>query len=260
VTVSASIYKYPWTRNNLLPERWGGTSSALKLFGVDVILNFAGPSSQGSEDEETDRPGVTIRDKSSGIEAMERWILGDSMIKHVRSIFGSHNACLRGKGIYDILSYVSDNGHRLNHTAAVVLLIGTNDVANNMELSVFERGYADLINRIKRVASWSVVFLCTILPRPVDARSKNRGVGPYNNIISRLADQPRCAFIPTWRAFCVQSERADLQYFAQDGLHLNHQGVCRLEDILRSKINDKMLLMYRQRFFRVFPSSGKFVC
>jgi lysophospholipase L1-like esterase len=180
-------------------------------------------------------------------QKIERWILGDSMIRHLNDIYGSVNISLRGKGIVDLSRYVLDNSQKLAKAAAVALLIGTNDIANNMDLENFERYYVDTINQVKRAAPQSVVFLCTILPRPVDAVSGEWFA--YNKIISQLAGQPRCAFVPTCRSFSGPSGQPDWRYFAKDGLHLNDKGVSRLQEVLRSKLNDKMIHMYYQRFF-----------
>ena len=181
------------------------------------------------------------------VRRVRRLIIGDSMIKNLKTLSDSKIIVRRGARVGDLGSAIEENMDNLD---GIIIHVGTNDVGSQTDLSIFERTFVDLINLLKRRASKGILFLSNILPRPRDGRRHDWG--RYNRIISNVARQPRCVYINGCRTFSWPNGAPDKSCFAQDGLHLNSRGTELLSEIITSRSNYKMIGMYKDKFAKYF--------
>ena len=173
----------------------------------------------------------------------KRAIIGDSMIRQVKTILGSTLLVCRGAKVLDLLQFKITDAEDMD---AIILHVGTNDVGSRTDWVTFEKRYTELINALKRSAPKAIIFLSNVLPRPRDQRTNTWG--KYNAIIADLARQPRCAFINGCKAFSWPNGKPNRDLFHEDGLHLNQKGTKLLEEVFASRANDKMIGMYKEKY------------
>jgi lysophospholipase L1-like esterase len=121
---------------------------------------------------------------------------------------------------------------RLN-PAAVVLLMGTNDIEIGVPPEVIGRNFQAIIQSLKSKLPGVPIVLCRMFPssetkkRPVDAIKKVNAI--YDSIVR---NDPQITVVDTWTLFANAEGNADSQFFP-DLLHLNAAGYDRWAGGLR---------------------------
>ena len=179
-------------------------------------------------------------ERTSSTAKFERLVIGDSMLRDLRPPLGAKVIVARGAKTSSLLDRTRDEIHHVNDRIhALVLMVGTNDVADGESLSKFESDYDSLVRKLARRGP-KRLWLVNILPRPRDVKPRVRG---YNAVISAIARSRGCIFVNAFKSFTDTRGLPRLQFFNQDGLHLSKSGSERLFDILASHLNDKMIHM-----------------
>ncbi len=99
----------------------------------------------------------------------------------VSQMKGVDNAIYRYRK--DLLSFKSD---------AIIIFLGTNDAAGNVNLDNFERDYYKIVGDVKHFNSGAKIFLVSTLPR----RDIDKGqLENYNRIIRKISDEYGAYFV-----------------------------------------------------------------
>ena len=147
--------------------------------------------------------GVDFRGKFTGMKLANRGIGGDTT---------------RG-----MLIRVKEDVLALN-PAAIVLLLGTNDIEVGLDPDVIGRNFKKILAAIKANSPSVPIILCRIFPSSAE-RSRPRETIERVNALYEAAvkGDPQVTVLDTWTLFADKSGNADPQWF-KDLLHLNVAG------------------------------------
>jgi lysophospholipase L1-like esterase len=123
---------------------------------------------------------------------------------------------------------------------AVYIMIGINDIANNVPDTMILRNYAQIISRIHAESPRTAVYVQSVLPTnnsfPEFERHQNKDghIRAVNAALEKNAAAGRYTFVNLYPLFLDQSGRLDAK-FTNDGLHLKGDGYRVWKDYLSSK-------------------------
>lgn len=107
--------------------------------------------------------------------------------------------------------------------AAVVLLIGTNNVTDLDPPCAIHLGVAAVVNRLRHMLPETPILLLSLLPRGPDLAWEADRVAAVNRLNRRLADGDKVHFLDLQDAFRCEPV-ARCRYFTPDNLHLSDAG------------------------------------
>ena len=113
----------------------------------------------------------------------------------------------------------------------IVVYIGGNDSARNVDLGLIEEKYEQLISILKSANPNIRLVLCKIAPRG------DTDVTFVNAIIERLSVRHSCEIVDQYRAFFDRHGELILRYYGQhDQIHLSISGTRRLLGYINEKV------------------------
>jgi len=110
----------------------------------------------------------------------------------------------------------------------IFIMIGINDLLNNIETTKILDNYQKIITTIKNDSPKTKIYIESVLPlnfeldkskRPVN----NQNISDFNNNLKNFADNSTIFYINLFPAFLNSSNQLDKQY-TLDGIHLNGSG------------------------------------
>ena len=121
--------------------------------------------------------------------------------------------------------------------AAVVLLIGTNDLEENASVGDVATNVELILEGLRRSDPDLPVFLCEVFPSSAQMSRPANKIQEINRLYRRLASaHPEVHLIETWAPFADESGNAKEEEFP-DLLHPNELGYRKWADILRPSLS-----------------------
>ena len=166
-------------------------------------------------------------------------VLSDSILKYCYFLPLAILLAITGAGVEEFIhkQFRGEIVQDWAHYNLCILHLGTNDVANGNARYVFPR-IKRLITLIRRRNPHIKFIVCSILPRPRDHRRTRRTIRRVHEALRSWARTTSgVAFYPSHRSFTSDFKiRADQSLFCWDGLHLNHEGVGRMERLIKQLV------------------------
>ena len=144
-------------------------------------------------------------------------LLSNSKIKN-RGIMGDST-----EGVLNRLNQITQSKPQ-----KIFIMIGINDLLNNIETTKILDNYQKIITTIKNDSPKTKIYIESVLPlnfeldkskRPVN----NQNISDFNNNLKNFADNSTIFYINLFPAFLNSSNQLDKQY-TLDGIHLNGSG------------------------------------
>ncbi|MFL9483608.1 GDSL-type esterase/lipase family protein [Chitinophagaceae bacterium LWZ2-11] len=113
--------------------------------------------------------------------------------------------------------------------AKLFIMIGINDVANNVPDSIIVRNYTKIIKRINEESPATQVYIQSVLPTNNNFtefkrhQNKDEHVKAINKALKVLAGQMNCVYVDLYAVMLDSEGKFDKQY-TNDGLHLTGEG------------------------------------
>lgn len=110
----------------------------------------------------------------------------------------------------------------------IFIMIGINDLLNNIETTKILDNYQKIITTIRNDSPKTKIYIQSVLPlnfeldktkRPIN----NQNISDFNNSLKNLTDNSTIFYIDLFPAFLDSSNQLDKQY-TLDGIHLNGSG------------------------------------
>lgn len=113
--------------------------------------------------------------------------------------------------------------------AKLFIMIGINDVANNVPDSIIVRNYTKIIKRINEESPATQVYIQSVLPTNNNFtefkrhQNKDEHVKAINKALKALAENTNSVFVDLYAAMLDNEGKLDKKY-TNDGLHLTGEG------------------------------------
>jgi lysophospholipase L1-like esterase len=125
---------------------------------------------------------------------------------------------------------------------AVVLLIGTNDLAGGAAPATVLAAIRSIVGELRASIARMPIFLCRIPPRRYEAGVTQAKILEVNTGLRRLASHVRgVTLVDTWTLFQGQPGQPDLALLP-DGLHPGPQGYARWASVMRRHFRARGLI------------------
>lgn len=110
--------------------------------------------------------------------------------------------------------------------AAIVLLIGTNDIGNGADPADTAENIEDILMAIKKANPKLKIVVCKVMPRGEQGNSDYKEkIKKLDGLIEQeVKDNPNIAICDTWTAFADENGGPIAADFNPDRLHLNAAG------------------------------------
>lgn len=144
-------------------------------------------------------------------------LLSNSKIKN-RGIMGDST-----EGVLNRLNQITQSKPQ-----KIFIMIGINDLLNNIETTKILDNYQKIITTIRTDSPKTKIYIESVLPlnfeldkskRPIN----NQNISDFNNSLKKLTDNSTIFYIDLFSAFLDSSNQLDKQY-TLDGIHLNGSG------------------------------------
>lgn len=156
-----------------------------------------------------------------------KWLTGDSTVI---------NRGINGDNTTGILNRLDDIIVR--QPSKLFILIGINDIANNISDIEIIDNYRQIIKRVKSESPGTILYLQSILPVNISANSFLHNYDKQSHIISTnlLLEQLATSdvFVNIYPLFLNVEQKMDLKY-SIDGLHLNYDGYLKWVSFLKQQ-------------------------
>ena len=131
---------------------------------------------------------------------------------------------------------------------AILLHIGTNNLARNFDAHAVLTEMGNLIRLIKKINDKIHIVVSGILPRLTDFDVSDKSIKEYNKLLSRVCKDCNVMMIRSFNGFTSGKEPRGIKewLFARDGLHLNTRGSYILSQLFRVQFSDRNVLMRRE--------------
>ncbi|MCG7869795.1 MAG: hypothetical protein JAY74_25920, partial [Candidatus Thiodiazotropha taylori] len=198
----------------------------------------------------------SVPHKASGADVNDRKILliGDSIFHAINAkglINGIQKHSRGGATVSELIQDISVYDFKAFNK--VIIYVGGNDCARNIEQTDFEDKYDELLSLIKASNNECGIFLCKIAPRgDID-------VTPFNNSIERIAlywekQNVRCIH-ESHDYFYGKNSMPAYRYYGSDGIHMSSSGTKRLLNAIDDSV--KIVTNYALcTFNRVAPQGN----
>jgi len=104
----------------------------------------------------------------------------------------------------------------------VFLLIGINDLNSGRKVEQMEKGYRELLQRIREKRPDLRIYVQSVLPTRGAHEKQNEPVRQFNAKLKVLAEEFKCSFIDL-HVLMIDAEGKLKAEFTNDGLHLNDE-------------------------------------
>jgi lysophospholipase L1-like esterase len=160
--------------------------------------------------------------------------LGDSITHHGlwESWFPELRTANRGIRSETVRQVTDRLGSAIDHSAAVSVLIGTNDLAglaDTTDVAVIGARFHDLVARINEMAPNTAVLVNSVMPRQ---QKYADAIERLNDHYRTIAERTESTFLDLWPALATP-QRTLRPEFTLDGLHLTGAGYQAWTDVLR---------------------------
>lgn len=169
-------------------------------------------------------PGRTVFAGSSSIRFWERLVEDLGAWAPVQRGFG-------GSTTWEVVEWVWETVTR-HDPDAVVLFVGTNDIAFGSTSEEVADAYRCLVERIAQDLGDVPISYISITPTPARWASWPEADAANQLIASIAADWPDLHFIDTSPAFLATGQPPDASLFISDGLHLSEAGYALWRDLV----------------------------
>ena len=164
--------------------------------------------------------------------------LGDSITQgwgDFKGVFPGMKLANRGIGgdtTRGMLIRLEEDALSLN-PAAVVLLLGTNDIEVGIEPEAIGRNFEKIVQAIKRKSATTPIVLCRMFPSSPEKNRPSDTIQKVNSLYeAAVSGDPQITVVDTWTLFADATGNADKIWF-KDLLHLNAEGYARWAAALR---------------------------
>ncbi len=169
---------------------------------------------------------------------------GDSITKRydLETYFGDHviNQGIDGETAADLLKRMKTSVYDYN-TQKMFLLIGTNDLAYDEEITDIVEDIEKIIQKTQNHNPHTKIYIESVLPvakRAFDGNRSNQTIKELNQKIKSLCDEMNVTYISLYDAFLDKDGYLKEEY-TKDGLHLSEAGYRHLTTLLKKYVNEK---------------------
>jgi len=179
---------------------------------------------------------------------LKKLLLADSICKYVGDLPGVEQKIIRGAYFETFAEKINDGEIVLSGIDAILIHIGTNNMALNFEPQSVLAQLGSLIRAIHRQSVTAHVIVSGILPRLFDLKVSERPVKEYNKMLARVCRDHRLMMIRSYNAFISGKEPRGVKewLYARDGLHLSDRGSYVLTQMFRVQFSDMNILKRRE--------------
>jgi len=142
--------------------------------------------------------------------------LGDSLtMRHKWSAFKASNLGIDGDTSAGVLKRVSQT----YKADTIVLMIGVNDILQNIHLSKIQENYSKILDSFSKKQS---IYILSLLPVIDDRATKsiNEKIKTMNNWLKKKAKEKKLPFINLYPSFLDTNKKGLAKIYTTDGIHL----------------------------------------
>ena len=178
---------------------------------------------------------------------LKKLLLSDSICKHLGDLPGVTKKVVRGACIEDFGDLIMSGDLDIKGMDAILLHIGTNNLARNFDAHAVLIEMGSLIRLIKKINDKVHVVVSGILPRLIDFDQADKSIKEYNKLLSRVCRDCNVMMIRSFNGFTCGKEPNGIKewLFARDGLHLSTRGSYVLSQLFRVQFSDRNIVKRR---------------
>ena len=172
---------------------------------------------------------------------LKKILLADSIAKDIEPLPGVERYIIRGGRIGDFLTRLMDNSINLTGRDAILLHMGTNNVARDDSVTCVMTEMGNMVRIIRCKNPGIQVVISGILPRLVDQKTTETRVKEINKLLAIASRETNVVFMRSFNSYCDGKEPNGVKewLFAQDGLHLSSSGTKTLHQMFRVQFSDR---------------------
>ena len=158
--------------------------------------------------------------------------LGDSLtMRHNWSNFKASNMGIDGDSTAGVLSRM----HLSSHAQSIVLMIGVNDILNQVPLNKIQNNY---IKILKNFSPEQNIYILSLLPVIDDKQTKsiNQNIKTINRWLQAEVKKHNCNYINLYPHFLDKNAKGLHEIYTNDGIHLTAKAYRLWEKILRENL------------------------
>lgn len=166
---------------------------------------------------------------------------GDSMIEFGRWNEFFNNKNVKNRGISG--ERIEGFTHRLlnsqftENPKKIFVMIGVNDILNNIKLEKFTLNFSELVLTLKQTfPNTEDIFICSILPISMERNKKDKNIMHFNNEILKIIKAHHIKYVNLFPLFIDNSHHLKSDY-SYDGLHLNGNGYSIWQNAIQKHID-----------------------
>lgn len=157
------------------------------------------------------------------------------------------NSGINGNQTSDILSQMNERIYQYN-PSKVILLIGTNDLANNKSNEEILNNIRKIIIQIKENRPYAKIYVQSIYPINETIQKEadnlkdyktNKRISEVNKKLKEICKEEKVTYIDTYSALLDENKELKRTY-TEDGLHLTTLGYIKVTNVLMPYIKDEM--------------------
>lgn len=157
------------------------------------------------------------------------------------------NSGINGNQTSDILSQMNERIYQYN-PSKVILLIGTNDLANNKSNEEILNNIRKIIIQIKENRPYAKIYVQSIYPINETIQKEadnlkdyktNKRISEVNKKLKEICKEEKVTYIDTYSALLDENKELKRTY-TEDGLHLTALGYIKVTNVLMPYINDEI--------------------
>jgi len=173
------------------------------------------------------------------------YFLGDSLTDGCEWSELYSNPKIKNRGINgDTTSGVLNRINQITQTQPkkIFIMIGINDLLNNIENNKILENYQKIITNIRSNSPHTKIYIESILPLNFELDKTNRpinnqNISDFNKSLENLADNSNIFYIDLYSKFLNSSNQLDEKY-TLDGIHLNGQSYLIWKNEISKYINN----------------------
>ena len=142
------------------------------------------------------------------------------------------NSGVLGNGTVDILENISDRIYQYN-PSKVFLMIGTNDIKNQVNVDDISLNIERIVNLIKQNRPYAEIYLLSVSPinssdddkielSIVDGRD-NEDIKKLNELVNKLCDEKDLVYVDLYNKLVDDNNELNIDYTV-DGVHISEDG------------------------------------
>jgi len=159
--------------------------------------------------------------------------LGDSLtMRHNWSNFKASNMGIDGDTTSGLLSRM----HLATQADTIVLMIGVNDILNQVPLSSIQRNYTKILNTFSKKQE---IYILSLLPVIDDKLTKkiNQDIKTINSWLEIEVKKREFTYVNMYPNFLDKAKKGLAKPFTTDGIHLTSKAYKAWEANLRNELN-----------------------